>query len=727
MALSIVFDHAQTRVLDDRITVNVGGEEMDADGLSSGVWIDPITKTLMLTPNVKKASWYVLDTGDYAKLGISDFGLSGTDWENRADQHAKGPWICRKDASTNGAAITTSTYAKNRGFWISWFSYGSGDVFLQLRCGWNSSATIAGGVGVEVYSDGTVLVYKSGDLVGSGKISPGNAAGTKSNTVMEMMLLPFRHRELLVYGNGDGFTVLFEDIDEDDADPTITGATNWWWEIVDGGTQVQTAPLVFNTAGGTAYSVKTSFVEPPATGEDEEEFSNDSSWLTSPAVYKIYGHPAYGSGTQTAVSSLVEWDTTAFTPDGTTDQVRIKTVLSTSNAGYTPFIYGAQMGFEGERADTDDSEEFDATGETVAFDMSVPDSASGVRGRIILRDPVALESDIAALRTQCSRPIAVKLGTQFLIDGIGDAPDYDDGPNELAERCMIEIADRWQAMEQYIFRETIPLDGVNLSSVLRFLGRMGGFPLTDTAVSTSTFDIPFQPSRICGEWGTLIEPGDSAADWFSRLIDTYAGNWIYGVRPKTGGVELYAQSPTDLGTTAAKTLYRTKADAIAGGVASNVADLAVYRSFMATGLEPIANDISVTGLNPRTGRPIRSHKADAASKNPVTAPSSRPTNWLGFTRPYGLVTPEITTQAACDFACELLYDRFTPIGKIAEWECTLLANGSNVPLWRGANVRLVGEGVYQIRSFEFGASVEVSSSAFWRECRYTGIKVANEP
>ena len=271
-----------------------------------------------LLPNVLKSSWWLLNSGDYAKLGMSDFGLSSTDWQDEQDQHSKGPWIARKDKNTNGTAITTASYAKNRGFWISWFSYGSGDVFLQLRCGWNSTATIAGGVGLECYSDGTVLVYKGGVLVGKGNVTPGKNYSTKANQVLGMMLLPFRHRELLIYGAGEGFTVTFEDIDEDDADPTITGATKWWFEIVDGGTQVQTAPLVFDTAGGYGLSAKTSFVEAPGTTDEPELFVNPS-WLSTSAEYKIYGDPAYGSCTQRASAALVTCVGAAFTPSGTTD------------------------------------------------------------------------------------------------------------------------------------------------------------------------------------------------------------------------------------------------------------------------------------------------------------------------------------------------------------------------------------------------------------------------
>ena len=178
MALSISFDHAQKRVDDDRISVYAGGADMEV-GAGTSVWVDPITKTLMIMPSCLKGSWYTSNSGDYAKLGMSAFGLSSTDWEDRQDQHATGPWISRKDSATNGTAITSASYAKNRGFWISWFAYGAGDVFLQLRCGWNSTATIAGGIGLEVYSDGTTLVYKAGVLVGSGKLVGGNSTGVR--------------------------------------------------------------------------------------------------------------------------------------------------------------------------------------------------------------------------------------------------------------------------------------------------------------------------------------------------------------------------------------------------------------------------------------------------------------------------------------------------------------------------------------------------------------------
>jgi len=721
MALQVFFDHAQKRVQDDRLGVSAGGDELQ-EFPNNDVWIDPITKTLMLRPAPLRSSWYTSDTGDYAKLGLADFGLSGSVWEVRQSQHAAGPWLCIKDASTNAAALSSSSYAKNRGFWVSWFSYGAGDVFLQMRCGWNSTASIAGGVGVEVYSDGTVLVYKGGSVVGQGKLTGGASPGAKANQVMEMMLLPMRQRELLVYGNGDGFVTLFEDIDEDSTTPEITPASKFWFEIVNGATQVQVAPLVFPSTG-VASSVKMSLLEPPAVGEALESFGNDS-WFTSPANYKIYGHPGFSTGTQTASMSLTEWDGTAFVADGSIDQCRLRTTLSTTNTGFTPFIYGGQMGYGGAVANTDDSEQFDATDSVLEVGFVVPDSADGVSATIRARNPVELGASVANLTGGCNRPILITLDEKGIIDGIGEAPGYSVTANEETDRIVINLRDRWEALESYTFRDRVPLDGSSLDVVLKFLARRGGFESADCSVTTTSFDLPFQPSRICGEWGTMIEPGDSAADWIHRLITTYAPNWFYGIRPTLTGAQFYAHDETDLGTTPAATLYGTVAAAELAGLTGDDAKLAVFRALDRAVIEPIANDVRVTGQNPRTGRPIMAHKADSSSSDPSLAPSLRPDNWLGFKRPYGLVSPEITTEAAAVYACNLIYDRYTQVQEVASWNSSLVLDGDGIPVWRGGNIELDGIGVFRVLSMQCELIRYVEGETPVSNCNYTGVKIA---
>lgn len=721
MTLQILFDHAQKRVQDDRLGISAGGDELQ-EFPNNDVWIDPITKTLMLRPAPLRSSWYTSNSGDYAKLGLADFGLSGSVWEVRQSQHAAGPWLAIKDSTTNAAAISTSSYAKNRGFWVSWFSYGAGDVFEQFRCGWNTSASLSGGVGVSVYSNGTVLVYRDGEIVGQGKLSGNAVAGVKANQVLEMMVLPMRQRELLVYGNGDGFVTVFEDIDEDETAPEITPAAKFWFEVVTGATQVQVAPLVFPSSGD-ASSVKMSLLEPPAVGEALESYGNDS-WFTSPANYKIYGHPGYSSGSQTASMSLTEWDGSSFTPDGTSDKVRLKTSLSTSNTGFTPFIYGGQMGYSGAVADTDDSEMFDATDSVMEASFTVPDSADGVTASLRIRNPVALGADIAGLTTGCNRPILITLDEKTIIDGIGEAPGWSVTANEETDRFFINLRDRWEALESYTFRDRVPLDGSSLDVVLKFLARRAGFESSDCLVTSTSFDLPFQPSKICGEWGTMIEPGDSAADWIHRLINTYAPNWFYGIRPTLTGTQFYALDETDLGTTPAATLYGTVADAELAGLTGDDAKLAVYRALDMAVIEPLANDVRVTGANPRTGRPIMAHKTDASSSDPSLTPSLRPSNWLGFLRPYGLVSPEITTEAAAVYACNLIYDRFTRVQEVASWSSSLVLDGDGVPVWRGGNIELDGVGVYRVLSLQCEFVRYVEGETPVSICNYTGVKVA---
>ena len=131
-----------------------------------GTWIDPLTDTLMLRPFALVENWYTSSTGDFSKLGLSDFGGT-SEFEERLDQHWAGPWIGNRDSLVGGAISTVSTWGKNRGFVFSYFSYGSGDSFEQIRCGWSDSGDLSPGVGLSFWTDGSVLVYRDGEIVGS--------------------------------------------------------------------------------------------------------------------------------------------------------------------------------------------------------------------------------------------------------------------------------------------------------------------------------------------------------------------------------------------------------------------------------------------------------------------------------------------------------------------------------------------------------------------------------
>lgn len=720
MALSITFDHAQRRVIDDRISLVAGGLEFEGPYWSD-TWIDPVTNTLMLRPYPLYDAWYTTDTGNYAKLTATDFSLSGTDWETRYDQHAKGPWLCRKDAATNGTAITSSAYAKNRGMYVSWFSYGAGEVFLQFRCGWNSSASTAGGVAIEVYSDGFCNVYKNGAVVASGKVSGSQTQNTRANQVYELLLIPCRHRELLIYSkSGDGFSVAFPDIDDDDADPTIVPAQKFWFEVVEGATQVMVAPLSFPTSG-YATSVEMTFLEAPAVAEPLEEYENDA-WVgaASPDTFKIYGHSAY-VGTQTAAAEMRTIAHAAFTPDGTTKEVRLRVDLTTNNAGYTPFVYGAQMAYAGYTDLTDSTESFDATGSCMSASLSVSEDAGGVYADFEFINPDGLEADVAGLFSQSNRPIELLVGTQELLDGVGLPPRYDVQHNLAAEVISFEVRDKWKLLEDYIFAERVPIGGLTLVEALTFFAKRAGFEATDITITASAFVLPEAGGAKAGEWNLLVEPGDTAADWIRRLMDDYAATWYYGIRPKAGGYEFYAEDTTDLGTTAGVTLYETSAEAVSIGLhAAGDAWQYVARAIEEAVLEPLANDVRITGYDPRTKRPIQSHKQDTASIDATTSPSLRPANWLGVQRKFGLADTTITTQAACDQACEISFDRLSVSRRMIEFKCGLLVDGiTGVPLWRGDVVEIYNRAKVRINSFHVSFMLEDGTLQF-REALYTG-------
>ena len=105
-------------------------------------------------------------------------------------------------------------------------------------------------------------------------------------------------------------------------------------------------------------------------------------------------------------------------------------------------------------------------------------------------------------------------------------------------------------------------------------------------------------------------------------------------------------------------------------------------------MEPEANDIWVTGFDPRTKRPILVHKPDTASQDPTTAAASRPDNWLGGIQKYGLEQKNFTSEAICTRACEILFDRLTPRKVMRTARCRAMKDSGGVFLTRGRLIRV---------------------------------------
>jgi hypothetical protein len=99
---------------------------------------------------------------------------------------------------------------------------------------------------------------------------------------------------------------------------------------------------------------------------------------------------------------------------------------------------------------------------------------------------------------------------------------------------------------------------------------------------------------------------------------------------------------------------------------------------------------------------------------------SRSATWLGSCRKYGWRDENgITTQAAAEQCCDLLFARLNHAWQIREIECEMIFNGS-IPAWRGDVINLHGIGNAVIKTLSGACVKELNGGDAWqwRPCRY---------
>jgi hypothetical protein len=746
LPVTIEFDHAQLRLAKDRLAILAQGSYEGTNGrvcgwhptLWSTIWADPITFTLMLRPYQLTYDWHTTGTGNYARLAKSAFTFATSSKWTEASRDCSGDTWLVADACTNEWALTTSTWDKNRGWFLSWQCSNTGtDRFEELNFGWNSSASGAAGPSVRVWSDGQVEVWKDGAYLGSGSVggketqsgTPGQTGANDAGGWMVLFAIPMRKREILFYSpsTGGGFVWVFNDIAEDDADPTITPATKFWFMRPSGSATIQVCPLTF-PASGYACSQACYFAYPPEIGRAEG----------TPTLY----YDGAGYGTQTVAGTMVKTDgSTAFAPDGITQAVLAKLALSqTGNS--TPFVYGALMGYTPEFAYTDSSEqtsipleasETDCVAQNIS--LSVTERPGDARFSFTVRNWRA--SAIASIDAQSNRPVLIKVGDQILMDGRAEAPRHTGNANDVLDTLEFEVRDAWASFENYKFNEPVPLDGSTLKSALEFILQTVGFDTDLVDIEDPGYTIPKVSGKCAGEWNTLIEAGDSAADWIERLFESYAGNWFYDIVPTAEGPKFIARSPAGMEQTPSLTLYKTRAEADAWftGSGYTAQEAMLYGSTLTVDswkshpIAPECNEVRVTGQDPRTGKPLQGYARDEDSIDPTAPPSMRPSNWRGELLRYGLGEPSLTDQASVNKCVELLGPRLTSVRYMAEWGGKMLFETDGAPVWKGGCLTVTDEGDYRITALSVDFVKETSlggtegNKFLWRPARYMAERI----
>lgn len=731
----ITIDGDQWRQKRDRIGFTAGGDFFNTGEFFVDTFIDPITLTLMLRPRCFYSSWYTSNTAPYDKLGLGNFGLAAP-WQVTDVTGVGGSVYLEGPPSASGVPVlTTSAYPKNTGFYIGFYGYSEGSRYILAEFGWNNTGTLASGTGCRLYSDGSMEVWRDGVKIVEGEISGAKGSAKVENTLLELAMIPCRRRELLIISTmGNGFTAVMPDILESDTNPTITPNTKFW-VMMNGTIKFQVAPLVYATSG-YACSQLIDFASAPPTGATLETYTNPA-WASGTA--RVYGDISYRPGnTDAAVVSLTEPDgVTAFTPNGVKTNCRIKVALSGNGYG-TPVIYGVNGGYERETAMTDDADvanlgnswqriKFDVPetgGSTMAFDLFNPDQTS-----------------IVGLYDHSNKPTLAYLGDTIFHEGISEPIEWTEGT--AADNDTVTLRSNshiTQLLKDYMFRERFVFDGMLIchasqDCVIRRLIHLVGGSDYDLNLETATVRAGEIAPAVCGDFAEIADIGENAWAYLSRVMQDYLGGWWYGEMPvvDTGApntqIKFTTKSPATINAAASKyKFYATTADAIADGKPAVDAWRYIYRQHRYHYIAPEGNEIIVTGFDPRLQLPVQAVKRDAASIDPTTPPSTRPSNWLGQVKSIGLINKAITSQDIANAACQLLYDRCSPARAVHEIEIELpiINDATGLPVWVSDKVTIDGLGDFIVSSIS-GEVVKDPETVLqtgdgenwmWRPCTY---------
>lgn len=702
---------------------------------SAGVCVDPVTFSAMLQPVQLAAAWSTSSAAPYQRLLKADYTL-GTpgSWVDKSYRFDGDNYLY--SLGVNEAATTHATWDRNRGFWFSFFPFALNDVVESLRIR-------MGNVGLSVYSDGSVQIFKpvasmsdytAANLVGNGSIatmdvehrsqdgrSQGATGANLAGVPTDLMVLPWRGRELLVLSSrGGGFSFAFDDIKADAVDPTITTAGTMAWYVPYGQAMVQAAPLRY-ASSGTLVSTVQYLPEAPEIG------------AAAPTGKVYWDKPGYGVQTTPVASALNAAGSGAFVPDGVTGTARVQVAL-TGDGFNSPWVYGASLVWPATTQDTDSSEEVDIAGLIDQLSISVPESPSGVQVSMRLRNTDAALLLAAKIDTVANRPLEIDLDGHTVWYGRTQDPSFDWRLNGTADSLELEARDPWCAGERYQMLNPTPFDTTLLEDEFEELALMPGYAAAATDIDAFGLTLAPGGKASRGDWRMIPEAGDSPTDWLERLARDYCDNAMMGWVPRAAGKTFRCKSARAMSTTPAFTLYADNdaayAALVAGGMgaaeARQKAHRHVWRRMKEKVEAPLANTGRVWGFDPSIDRLIGCVWQDTPSRQPNTVPSVRPDNWRGEPVRVSVFDPALTDQAAVEYVAAIQRSRGLAQRRLAELECDLMLMADGMILWRGDCVRVQNWGIYRVLTFT--AQLRCDARGWvWRPATYSLEYVAPEP
>lgn len=710
--MTLELDVAEDRIKQPEQIILIGGHDWDLGSITSDsdIYLDDVTQTLMLRPLPLTSEWQTSATGAYARYRLVDTDRAGhADWIE-FERGFSGNYFYHNlnPASAARRITTTDTLPKNCPVYVSFWAYNyGGDRQVRLEAGWGAPGS---GVSIRLWSDKQLEIWKATDYLHTVQLSSRSAVSTRATTdetlqdmQVELLLIPCRRRALLILSNmGGGAVYEFEDLSQEAPDNTITPAGTFWALVPSGTITLQMARCRFRESG-IAFSTLREFLYAPASG----------STITN-LVYA----DAPGFGTSSVNGALYTSDGTAvFNPDGVATQCRVRISL-TGDGFSTRFVYGASSQIERRL-------------------QAVPDAAKSVPYPFVWRvgtEPGSVGITVNGFNpgglglehftSVGNRSVRLRSGNTVYLRGRSLPVEFEHRVADQAEPFNIEIRDWWYVLETQIIRESIPLDGLELSEAIRILVKSAGFKDSDLDLTNTGFNLPTMSASSQGEWSVLPRSGETYAEAIENLWRTYARTWFLGWRPTAAGYRLVFEPPPSTPYTVAAVLYRSRTEAIAGGISeSQIWKHIIYRGLQESSIAPECNEIIVTGWDPQRRIPFRRSWRDDSSQDATLLPGDRPDNWLGEPQAVGIVDYTITTIDAADRVIDILMERLAKRRRRLTFESQLQYHqATGLPVWVNEIFR-IGDELWKVVHFDCRTRKESSVASSLRtryEVEYLG-------
>jgi hypothetical protein len=261
------------------------------------------------------------------------------------------------------------------------------------------------------------------------------------------------------------------------------------------------------------------------------------------------------------------------------------------------------------------------------------------------------------------------------------------------------------------------------TSLVQFLYYQCGIQNVKMDLDSIGFTLPAIPGDGTEEaFHAYIEIGANPYEELARLVGTYASGFVWRIKPQPSAASPKAifKDPDTLSATADYTLYRDEVTALAnGGLATDL-----HWSYSEKPLPIEANEVRITGYDPRSKKVLQSYSIDDASQNPTTVPSARPNNYLGQPRVFGIIDPRLTTQDACTRVLNAVYPRVSARYFISNFTCEMLFKTDGSPIWPSDLVKIFDHRDVRISAINVTFITE-NNEFVARNASYTGGAILN--